>query len=298
MSTKLEVSPPSSIEAAKIILKKEFFERLKSKSFVTISAIFLVTIVIVALYLGREWKVSSVEFIGGMVGGILSSIFIGILAIVLSYDLIAGERNRKSLVLLLSKPVSKESIYLGKFLSVLLLLTIIFLPIMSLGFFLSGAAANKYPSLNDVKNGYLVMLTMLIGIGFLWTSVCLMLSGISKRSVTPLVITLMLWFFILPMISGIAEFTLMEKKSAQPQQNMTENQTTQLQTTTEEITIYHKFAFLCDPNAQTRGIIAHILDSSDPLKDRITTREGISASAIFFLTFPIGLFLFKKIKEE
>ena len=113
------------------VTRKEIFEHFKTKRLIVISIIFAIVFLIVAVF-GRylvggggdepAYEAGPNEVLILMLA--FTGLFPPILAIALSYDTIVGERTRKSLHLIVSKPVDRSSIFIGKFLGAFLSIVI------------------------------------------------------------------------------------------------------------------------------------------------------------------------------
>jgi ABC-type transport system involved in multi-copper enzyme maturation permease subunit len=183
------------------IIKKEIKELVKTKRLLIIGVLFFIVTtalsVVSALYLeqGPNEMISSVLYS-------IVLLFVSLLAIMLSYDSIAGERSKGSLSLVLSKPVHRSIIFLGKFLAILLFSGLIFLLISSWGYWLNAAIFGEFPSGGEVLSAYRFFLSALLLIAC-WAAFGMFFSTLFKSPTTALVMVLILWILVLPMISEI-----------------------------------------------------------------------------------------------
>ena len=116
------------------VAKKEFMDNYRNKWIIAVSAIFLILTLVISYFSTRGgvgWKDLG-DTIGGMM--IFVQILIPIIALMLSYAAIVGEKEKGSLSLLLSHPVKRDEVILGKFLGLSFVLAVAIL----VGFGVSG----------------------------------------------------------------------------------------------------------------------------------------------------------------
>lgn len=120
----------------------------------------------------------------------LSVYLVPLIALMLSYDAIVGEAERGTLLLLLTYPVSRWQMIVGKFLGHLAILAVAIL----IGF---GAAASVVSTLSDTAPGDFLALFALIGSSILLGAVFLMLgyllSVLAKERATAAGLAVALW---------------------------------------------------------------------------------------------------------
>ena len=134
---------------------------------------------------------------------------IALVAVIHGSDFIAGERERGMLTLLISKPLNRWEIILGKLFSFL----VIFLPLLILSYFIMGlsliligiGAANV-----NILLGYL---TVILSYALVYTSIAMLFSVLSKKSSMAslgAIIFLILWmildFLTIYLPKGITNF--------------------------------------------------------------------------------------------
>ncbi len=115
----------------------------------------------------------------------LASLFVPLVALVLSHDAVVGERERNTLGLLLSLPISRFELVFSKFFgrAAALILAV------CLGFGVSAFFAGKA---TRVVLPYLLGPTLLLGLSFL--SIGVLLSSVVKRQVTAASFLVVIWF--------------------------------------------------------------------------------------------------------
>lgn len=179
------------------IAKKEFLDNYRNKWIIAVSAIFLILTLVISYFStlgGVGWKDLDVT-IGGMMS--LVHVLIPIIALMLSYATIVGEREKGSLSLLLSYPVKREEVIIGKFFglsSVLAFATLI-------GFGISGIIIGI--NVKDVKWGdYGIFILSSILLGIVYISLAMFFSCLLKKRSTAIGAAIFIWFLFV-MIWGI-----------------------------------------------------------------------------------------------
>lgn len=174
------------------IAQKEFWDRIRNRWVLSVSII-LVCFAAAISYLGTAQQGSigftSLEVtIASLVS--LAIYLIPLIALILGYDAIVGEKERGLLDLLLALPITRTELLLGKYLglSAALAFTIIF------GFGLVGLFLSYYVDIEGLLSyaGFVVS-AVLMGMAFL--SMALLLSVITESKVVASGIAIALWFF-------------------------------------------------------------------------------------------------------
>jgi Cu-processing system permease protein len=174
------------------IAQKEFWDRIRNRWVLSVSII-LVCFAAAISYLGTAQQGSigftSLEVtIASLVS--LAIYLIPLIALILGYDAIVGEKERGLLDLLLALPITRAELLLGKYLglSAALAFTIIF------GFGLVGLFLSYYVDIQGLLSyaGFVVS-AVLMGMAFL--SMALLLSVVTESKVVASGIAIALWFF-------------------------------------------------------------------------------------------------------
>jgi len=126
--------------------------------------------------------------------------FLGILvplvAISLAFDAVNGEFNQRTLARVLSQPIYRDALLLGKFLAGLftlaLVMTAIFLLIMGLGILRLGI-----PPTGEEVARIILFLIATIFYGGVWLALALVFSTISRQPATAALASLSVWLFFL-----------------------------------------------------------------------------------------------------
>ena len=192
-----------AINSIVIIAKKEIMDNIRNKWIIVLSFIFAL-LTLVTSYFGSIFS-TGWQDLGATISGMMSLVqfLIPIIALILGYAAIIGEIERGSMSALLSQPITRLEILLGKFIGLgsILAFTII------IGFGIAGIVISfNVPDVNFAN--YLIFIGSTILIGLVFLSISLFFSTIFKKRTTAIGGAIFLWFLfnmILPMIFvGIA----------------------------------------------------------------------------------------------
>ncbi len=165
------------------LILHELLERTRDRWVVVISLLFALLSSAVSLY-GRSADGSASQLTGPSLVT-LASLLIPLVALVLGHDALVGERERNTLGLLLSLPVSRVEVVLAKFIGRLLAL------LCSIGLGL-GAAVLVAPAGHGQVLAQLVVPSSLLGAAFLALGV--LISATARRQVTAASLVVVIWF--------------------------------------------------------------------------------------------------------
>jgi ABC-type transport system involved in multi-copper enzyme maturation permease subunit len=183
-----------NFRAVYTIAKKEFSDNARNKWIISMITIFLVLTIVASIMAGHG-KLGELE---GTVGALMSIsvMLVPIIAIMLGYATISGEAESGALSIVLTCPVSRVDVLLGKFLG---LGSVICFSVL-VGFGSSGLIVAATAG-GAQWSAYLVfmLLTMLLGMLYLSLSICF--SSVLKRRVTSLAAGVVVFF--LGMILGM-----------------------------------------------------------------------------------------------
>ncbi len=174
-----------------VIAKKEFLDNWRNKWILAITAIFLI-LTLVTSYFGSEggkagWRSISTT-IAVMTAFVL--LLIPIIALMLGYASIVGEKEKGSLGVLLSYPVSRAEVIIGKFAGLGLVVSTAIL----LGFGIAGTIIGiKTGSMNFGKYGLFIISSILFGLSYL--AIAILISSLFKKRSTAMGAAIFLWFF-------------------------------------------------------------------------------------------------------
>ena len=170
-------------KVARALIRHEFVERVRDKWVVTISILFAALSSAVTLY-GSKAGNNAVGLTGPSLVT-LASLFVPLVALILSHDAIVGEKERNTLGLLVSLPIHRFELAVAKFLgrgTALVLAVGVGMGISML--FSKTVASSVMPRL--------IGPTMLLGLSFL--SLGLLISCLTKRQVTAASTVVVIWF--------------------------------------------------------------------------------------------------------
>ena len=162
----------------KPIAKKEFMDNLRSKWIMVLTIIFILLTLVMSFVQGGGGLSSMEVTVVGIMA--IASMLVPIIAIMLGYNTITGEAESGSLLVVLSNPITRLEVLLGKFVGLGSVLSTSIL----LGFGIAGIVIMVEDSSN--VSGYMIfmVLTILLGLMFLSLSMCF--SSLLKRTVMSL----------------------------------------------------------------------------------------------------------------
>ena len=180
------------------ISKKELLDNVRNKWIIILTIIFA-SLTLVVSYFGSIFT-DGWQDLGITIQGMMSlvQLLIPILVLMLGYSAIIGEIEKGSMSSLLSLPVTRLEILLGKFIGLgsLLAITII------IGFGLAGIVIGF--NVSDVDYlGYIIFIFATIMIGLVFLALALFLSTLFNKRSTAMGGAIFLWFFfniILPIV--------------------------------------------------------------------------------------------------
>lgn len=174
-----------------VVASKEFWDRIRNRWVLVVAAVFTVFALVIA-YFGSAQQ-GSVGFHGieVTVASLVSLVIylIPLIALILGYDAIVGERERGSLDLLLSMPITRFELLFGKFLGLSAALAFSTLA----GFGSVGVVLSTYFDANSLFHYVGFMLSaILMGMAYLSMAVAISVIAVNRASASGLAIAL--WF--------------------------------------------------------------------------------------------------------
>jgi Cu-processing system permease protein len=163
----------------------ELLERTRDRWVIVVSALFALLASGVSLY-GRSAEVEVAKLTGPSLVT-LTALLVPLVAMVLSHDAIVGERERNTLGLLLSLPVSRLEVTLAKYLGRALALA----GSVTVGLGVAMAVGDPAGARTLAQ---LLGPTLLLGLAFL--SLGMLISTCSRRQVTAASIVVVVWFLL------------------------------------------------------------------------------------------------------
>lgn len=181
------------------IIKKEFMDNWRNKWIIAVSAIFLILTLVTSYFSTGKWSDIGVT-IAGMETFVI--LLIPIISLMLGYATIAGEAEEGSLSLLLSYPIDRKEIIIGKFLGLCLVVaTTIFL-----GFGIAGIIIAIKAGVNVVEYLSFIIASLLLSMAYI--SISILFSSLLKKRSTALGIAIFIWF-LFGMIWGLVLFGIL-----------------------------------------------------------------------------------------
>ena len=173
------------------LAKKEFIDNFRNYWIIILSVIFTILVLVFSYFgatgLGQNWK-NFEDTIGLLKSAVV--LIVPIISLMLGYASIVREIEDGSMSSLLSFPVKRYEVVLGKFLGLGSVISTIIL----IGFLISGTIIAINTSNSDFLYYFgFIGATILLGLGFL--SVSLFLSTILKQRSTAIGAAIFLWIF-------------------------------------------------------------------------------------------------------
>lgn len=143
-------------------------------------------------------------------------IVLSALAILFAYNTISGEREDGTLKLVLSNPIPRDALVLGKYLGGVLSL----FPIVAVSFTAGTVIAYASPA-TDFDGGDLLRLVMVLVVSLLYVSICyllgMLLSVWTKEATTTLILSMFIWGILTIVHSNTATFAVEKFPPYKPQ---------------------------------------------------------------------------------
>lgn len=177
------------------IAKKEFMDNIRSKWIIAISIIFIILTIVSSYVAGGQGEFGSME---DTVVALLSisTLLIPLIAIMLGFSTIAGEAEKGALYVVLSYPVRRVEVLLGKFLGLGSVLAVTPL----IGFGLGGLIIAVTVGAEEGV-AYLAFITLTIILGLMYLSAVIFISALCSTRVRAIAGGVVLFFWA--MIYGL-----------------------------------------------------------------------------------------------
>ena len=175
-----------------VIAGKEFWDRIRNRWVLAVALVFTVFALVIAYFGGAQQGTVGFRSIEFTIASLVSLVIylIPLIALVLGFDAIVGERERGSLDLLLSMPITRLELLLGKYLG--LAAALAFSTVA--GFGLVAVVLSTQLSLDALFHYFGFMLSsVLLGMAFLSLAVMLSVFAADRTRASGLAIAL--WFF-------------------------------------------------------------------------------------------------------
>jgi Cu-processing system permease protein len=171
---------------------KEFRDRIRNRWVLAIAVVFAVFALVIAYFGAAQQGAVGFRSIEITIASLVSLVIylIPLIALILGFDAIVGERERGSLDLLLSLPITRLELILGKYLGLSAALTLSTVA----GFSVAGMALASQMDFNAMLHysGF-ILSSVLLGMTFL--SLAVMLSVFASTRAGASGFAIMVWFF-------------------------------------------------------------------------------------------------------
>jgi len=163
------------------IAKKEFLDNIRNKWIILLTIIFVILIVVFSYVAGAQTGEDTFGNMQNTVFGLLgiSSLLIPLIAIILGFSTISGEAESGALYVVLSYPIRRIEVLLGKLLGLGFVIT----ASIFLGFGLGGIVIASTVGTQSF-GGYIAFILLSIFLGFIYLSLAICISSYCKRRIT------------------------------------------------------------------------------------------------------------------
>lgn len=176
----------------RIIATKEFLDRIRNRWVVAVSLVFAVFALLIAFFGSAQQGTVGFNSIEVTIASLVSLVIylVPLIVLILGYDAIVGERERGSLDLLLSMPITRLEVLLGKFFGLSAALAVATL----VGFGLAGIALAYRLDVQALFHytGF-VLSSILMGMAFLSMAVTVSVVAVDRAQAGGLAVAV--WFF-------------------------------------------------------------------------------------------------------
>lgn len=180
--------------AALVMARKEFWDRVRNRWVLAVALIFTVFALVIAYFGMAQGGAVGFRGMDVTVASLVSLVvfLVPLIALILGYDAIVGERERGSLDLLLSQPITRLELLLGKWLGLAAALTTSTVA----GFGMVGVILSYGVGVSALlRYGFFVLTTL--GLGFTFLSIAVLISVNATNRVTASGMAIALWFFLI-----------------------------------------------------------------------------------------------------
>lgn len=175
-----------------VVAAKEFWDRIRNRWVLVVAAVFTIFALVIAYFGAAQQGAVGFHGIEITIASLVSLVIylVPLIALILGYDAIAGERERGSLDLLLSMPITRFELLTGKFLGLSAALSFSTLA----GFGLVAVVLSSHLSLASLVHYLGFMLSaILMGMAFLSMAVAVSVIAVNRTAASGVAIAL--WFF-------------------------------------------------------------------------------------------------------
>lgn len=164
------------------IASKEFMDNIGSKRFIILAIFYfgleLLLTAAAIMIIGRQPATSKASLVIEILNNV--NIILAILAVIVSADTLSLERKDRTIYQLLSKPIERSSVVIGKFLGCLGVVATLFLSSALVAYALTAIIAHSYPSAGDIGLVIVSLLSMLVLLA-VYVAIGVFVSSITKN---------------------------------------------------------------------------------------------------------------------
>lgn len=261
------------------IAVKEFKDNLKSKRFI-ILGIFYFGFALLLTFAVVMMARSAYGMTGFKPDAVLSimnnlNIVLALLAVIVSSDTLSMEKKDRTILQLLSKPVDRSSIILGKFLGCLSVVTALFLASAIFAYLATAILTGVYPVAGDllpVAEGLISMVLMLS----VFVAIGVLISTVTKNPFISIIGSLMAWIglWFSSTIGNIVGY------------NVASGGAMLLLGGFNDYPIYAKILVWIDP--LSHGIMSQLLD---PATEQMAAGMPLWANVVFLVVYTVVLLI-------
>jgi ABC-type transport system involved in multi-copper enzyme maturation permease subunit len=173
------------------IAKKEFMDNIRNKWIIVLTIIFVILIIVFSYVAGAGAETLFGNMQASAIGLlVISSTLIPLIAIILGFSTISGEAESGALYVVLSYPVRRIEVLLGKLLGLgLVIIVSIFL---GFGF---GGVVIAVTTGGESWGGFIGFILLSIFLGWIFLSLSICVSSYCKRRITSIGGGIVLWFW-------------------------------------------------------------------------------------------------------
>jgi ABC-2 type transport system permease protein len=183
---------------------------------------------------------------------------IPLVAIALGFDAVNGEHNRRTLSRILSQPIYRDAVLLGKFLAALGTLAISLLALWLLVTGIGLVRLGVVPSGEEVARGLLFLLATLAYAG-IWLALAMLFSVVFRQPATSALAAIAVWLFVAvfwDIITGVVAAAVHPAASGDPFEELAQTQVRQLLARLSPNTLYGEVLLvLLNPEVRSLGPI-------------------------------------------
>ena len=182
----MELTPILTVAA------KEFRDRMRNRWVLAVALVFTVFSLVIAYFGGAQQGQVGFRSIEFTIASLVSLVIylIPLIALLLGFDAIVGERERGSLDLLLALPITRLELLLGKYLGLALALSLSTV----VGFGLVGVLLWRHMNANALFHyGGFMLSSVLLGLAFL--SLAVLISVLARERTRASGLAIATWFF-------------------------------------------------------------------------------------------------------